>query len=177
MNDHALGFRSQIKETQHLVVIYSNYLTYILNLHSSVVLYKHKGSLLDTIFWPPRPPPPSQNGTRDRSEYNEVLAKLNSVEAKAIDQEADYLRMIAKKEEQIRTQDEMMSKGKEEILRLRASIDELEADRDELHQRQMDKEKRTRNLKKKRKIASSEKNKGNLEISLTGIERALLLKI
>ena len=85
-----------------------------------------------------------------RSEYNEVLAKLNSAETKAIDKETDYLRMIAMKEEQIRTQDEMMSKGKEEILRLRANVDELEAERDELHQCLMDKEREDKELKRGR---------------------------
>ena len=109
-----------------------------------------------------------------RSEYNEVLAKLNSAEAKAIDKETDYLRMLAKKEEQIRTQDEMMSKGKEEILRLRANVDELETERDELHQCLMDKEKEDKELKEAEEDRKFREKQRNLEISLTGIERALL---
>ena len=47
------------------------------------------------------------------------------MEMKAMDQETDYLRKIAKKDEQIRTQDDLMTKGKEEILRLRAAVAEL----------------------------------------------------
>ena len=100
-----------------------------------------------------------------RSEYNEVLAKLNSAEAKAIDKETDYLRMLAKKEEQIRTQDEMMSKGKEEILRLRANVDELETERDELHQCLMDKEREDKELKEAeedRKFREKQKEFGDL---------------
>ena len=54
-----------------------------------------------------------------RSEYHELLVKLNFMETKAIDQENDYLRIIAKKDEQISTQDELMSKGKDEIIHLR----------------------------------------------------------
>ena len=76
-----------------------------------------------------------------RSEYHELLVKLDFMETKAIDQENDYLRIIAKKDEQISTQDELMSKGKDEIILLRASIRELEAEKDEFRQCLMDKEK------------------------------------
>ena len=64
-----------------------------------------------------------------RNECAELVAKIDSMEIKAIDQEADYLRKIAKKDEQIKTQDELMTKGKEEILRLRAAVAELEAEK------------------------------------------------
>ena len=64
-------------------------------------------------------------------------AKLNSVEN-------DYLQIIAKKEEQLRMQDERMSKQEEEILRLRATIAELEAEKGEVPQCIADKEKANR---------------------------------
>ena len=56
------------------------------------------------------------------SSISAVQAKLNSVEN-------DYLQIIAKKEEQLRMQEERMSKQEEEILRLRAAIAELEAEK------------------------------------------------
>ena len=62
-----------------------------------------------------------------RNECAELVAKIDSMEIKAINQEADYLRRIAKKDEQVKTQDELMTKGKDEILRLRAAVVELEA--------------------------------------------------
>ena len=58
----------------------------------------------------------------------------------------DYIRKIAKKDEQIRTQDELMTKGKEEILRLRAAVAELVAEKEELRQRIANKEKADREL-------------------------------
>ena len=58
----------------------------------------------------------------------------------------DYIRKIAKKDEQIRTQDELMTKGKEEILRLRAAVAELVAEKEELRQHIAIKEKADREL-------------------------------
>ena len=100
-----------------------------------------------------------------RNEYSELLAKLNFMETKAIDQETDYLRMMAKKDQQIRTQDELMSKGKEEILRLRAAVAELEAEKEELHQRIANKEKADRELEEAeadRKFRAKQQEFGDL---------------
>ena len=81
-----------------------------------------------------------------RNECGELVAKIDSMEMKAMDQETDFLRKIAKKDEQIRTQDDLMTKGKEEILRLRAAVAELEAEKEELRQRIANKEKANREL-------------------------------
>ena len=51
---------------------------------------------------------------------------MSAVKAKLSSMENDYLQIIAKKDEQLRMQDERMSKQREEILRLRA---ELEAEK------------------------------------------------
>ena len=68
------------------------------------------------------------------------------MEMKAIDQESDYLRKITKKDEQIKAQDELMTKGKDEILRLRAAVAEMEAEKEELRQRITNKEKADREV-------------------------------
>ena len=62
------------------------------------------------------------------------MSSISAVQAKLISVENDYLQIIAKKEEQLRMQDERMSKQEEEILRLRAAIAELEAEKDEVCQ-------------------------------------------
>ena len=87
------------------------------------------------------------------------------MEMKAMDQETDYLRKIAKKDEQIRTQDDLMTKGKEEILRLRAAVAELEAEKEELRQRIANKEKANRELEEAevdRKFRAKQQEFGDL---------------
>ena len=79
-----------------------------------------------------------------KNEYNEVLVKLNDQETREIDQETEYLRIIAKKDEKIRIQDVNIGEGEEEILRLRASVRELEAENERFRQRLADKEKADR---------------------------------
>ena len=69
------------------------------------------------------------------------MSSISAVQAKRISVENDYLQIIAKKEEQLRMQDERMSKQEEEILRLRAAIAELEAEKGEVPQCIADKEK------------------------------------
>ena len=100
-----------------------------------------------------------------RNECGELVAKIDSMEMKAIDQETDYLRKIAKKDEQIRTQDDLMTKGKEEILRLRAAVAELEAEKEELRQRIANKEKANRELEEAevdRKFRAKQQEFGDL---------------
>ena len=62
------------------------------------------------------------------------LTRKQSQAMSSTPESVDYLRKIAKKDEQIRTQDELMTKGKEEILRLRAAVAELVAEKEELRQ-------------------------------------------
>ena len=100
-----------------------------------------------------------------RNECGELVAKIDSMEMKAVDQETDYLRKIAKKDEQLRTQNDLMTKGKEEILRLRAAVAELEAEKDELRQRIANKEKADRELEEAeadRKFKAKQQEFGDL---------------
>ena len=100
-----------------------------------------------------------------RNECAELVAKIDSMEIKAIDQEADYLRRIAKKDEQIKTQDELMTKGKDEILRLRAAVVELEAEKEELRQRIANKAKADREVEEAeadRKFRAKQQEFGDL---------------
>merc|ERR1712179_314572 len=100
-----------------------------------------------------------------RNECAELVAKIDSMEIKAIDQEADYLRKIAKKDEQIKTQDELMTKGKDEILRLRAAVAELEAEKEELRQRIANKAKADRDVEEAeadRKFRAKQQEFGDL---------------
>ena len=100
-----------------------------------------------------------------RNECAELVSKIDSMEIKAIDQETDYLRKIAKKDEQIRTQDELMTKGKEEILRLRAAVAELVAEKEELRQRITIKEKADREMEEAeadRKFRAKQQEFGDL---------------
>ena len=66
------------------------------------------------------------------------MSTISAVQAKLSSVENDYQQIIAKKDEQLRMQDERMSKQREEILRLRA---ELEAEKGEVPHCIADKEK------------------------------------
>ena len=79
-----------------------------------------------------------------KNEYNEALVKLNDQETREIDQETEYLRIIAKKDEKIRIQDVNIGEGEEEIVHLRATIRELVAENEQVRQRLADKEKAER---------------------------------
>ena len=99
------------------------------------------------------------------NECGELVAKIDSMEMKAVDQETDYLRKMAKKDEQLRTQNDLMTKGKEEILRLRAAVAELEAEKDELRQCIANKEKADRELEEAeadRKFRAKQQEFGDL---------------
>ena len=65
-------------------------------------------------------------------QYSLCLTRKQSQAMSSTPERVDYIRKITKKDEQIRNQDELMTKGKEEILRLRAAVAELVAEKEEL---------------------------------------------
>ena len=100
-----------------------------------------------------------------RNECAELVAKIDFMEMKATDQESDYLRKITKKDEQIKAQDELMTKGKDEILRLRAAVAEMEAEKEELRQRIANKAKADREVEEAeadRKFRAKQQEFGDL---------------
>ena len=102
---------------------------------------------------------------KDNKIFKIGITKLNSMEKKSIDQETDFLRMLAKKDEQIRIQDELMSRGKEEILRLRVVVTKLEAEKEEFRQRLAVTEKADRELEEAKedpKFRARQQEVGNL---------------